>query len=117
MASKTRSIKLPADLCDVAEDRAKKLGYPSYNAYIKGLIRYDALCQGPHSITLPWASLPLPEQDKIDAKLLKCTQEGVGQRGQLLKRIVQGTDSVKVAASATKASGAKAPPVKEDAEG
>lgn len=94
MASKTRSIKLPADLCDVAEDRAKKLGYPSYNAYIKGLIRYDALCQGPHTITLPWASLPLAEQDKIDAKLLKCTHAGVGQRGQLLKRIVQGTDSV-----------------------
>lgn len=90
MASSTRSLKLPPDLLDVAEKRAKGLGYPSWSAYVKGLIRYDALCQGPHSITLPWANLPLVEQDKVDAKLLKLTQEGVGVRGQLLKRILQG---------------------------
>ncbi|TDU64344.1 hypothetical protein EI77_04232 [Prosthecobacter fusiformis] len=90
MASSTRSLKLPPDLLDVAEKRAKILGYPSWSAYVKGLIRYDALCQGPHSITLPWANLPLMEQDKVDAKLLKLTQDGVGVRGQLLKRILQG---------------------------
>ena len=90
MASSTRSLKLPPDLLDVAEKRAKNLGYPSWSAYVKGLIRYDALCQGPHTITLPWANLPLVEQDKVDAKLLKLTLEGVGVRGQLLKRILQG---------------------------
>jgi len=94
MASSVRSLKLPPDLLDVAEKRAIALGYPSWSAYVKGLIRYDALCQGPHSITLPWANLPLPEQDKIDAKLLKLTQDGVGVRGQLLKRILQGEDKL-----------------------
>lgn len=90
-APTTRSTKLPPDLAAVAEERAKALGYPSWNAYIKGLIRYDALCQGPHTMTLPWAALPLVKQDEIDAKLLALTQQGVGERGQLLKRILDGT--------------------------
>ncbi|MBB5039857.1 hypothetical protein [Prosthecobacter dejongeii] len=94
MASSTRSLKLPPDLLDVAEKRASMLGYPSWSAYVKGLIRYDALCQGPHSITLPWANMPLVEQDRVDAKLLKLTQDGVGVRGQLLKRILQGQDKL-----------------------
>ena len=94
MASSTRSLKLPPDLLDVAEKRARLLGYPSWSAYVKGLIRYDALCQGPHSITLPWANLPLVEQDRVDAKLLKLTESGVGVRGQLLKRILQGADKL-----------------------
>lgn len=100
MASSIRSLKLPPDLLDVAEKRAKNLGYPSWSAYVKGLIRYDALCQGPHTITLPWANLPLVEQDKVDAKLLKLTLEGVGVRGQLLKRILQG--EAKLTAQAAK---------------
>ena len=94
MASTTRSTKLPPDLAAVAEARAAALGYPSWNAYIKGLIRYDALVQGPHTITLPWAALPLAKQDSIDAKLLENTQRGIGERGQLLKRIIDGTASL-----------------------
>ena len=94
MASKVQSTKLPPDLAEVAEMRAKATGYPSWNAYIKGLIRYDALTQGPHTMTLPWASLPLTEQDKIDAKLLSYTKAGIGERGQLLKRIIDGTASI-----------------------
>lgn len=94
MASITRSTKLPGNLAEVAEVRAKALGYPSWNAYIKGLIRYDALCQGEHTMTLPWASLPLDEQDKIDNKLLQYTQQGIGQRGQLLKRIIDGSATI-----------------------
>ncbi|MBK8093052.1 MAG: hypothetical protein IPK32_13955 [Verrucomicrobiaceae bacterium] len=94
MASKIRSTKLPPDLAEVAEIRAKALGYPSWNAYIKGLIRYDALVQGEHSMTKPWASLPLDAQDRIDAKLLNYSRCGIGERGQLLKRIIEGTASV-----------------------
>ena len=89
MASQTRSTKLPPDLAEVAELRAKALGYPSWNAYIKGLIRYDALVQGPHTMTQPWAALPLDQQDAIDAKLLRQTKAGVGERGQLLTRILE----------------------------
>lgn len=89
MASQTRSIKIPGDLAQAAELRAKQLGYPSWGAYVKGLMRYDMLVQGKHDITLPIAGLPLPEQDKVDAKLLAATQKGVGERGMLLKRIME----------------------------
>lgn len=87
----SRSLKLSPDLDDAIERRAKTLGYPSLSAYLKGLARYDLLCQGPHTMTQPWASLPLVEQDKIDAKLCDLSKKGVGERGQLLKRIVEGT--------------------------
>ncbi len=90
MASKPRSVKLSPDLATVADHRAKALGYPSWGAYVKGLIRYDALVQGPHQISLPWAQLPLNEQDKIDAELVEMCQDGVGKRGQYLKRVIDG---------------------------
>lgn len=95
MASHTRSTKLPASLAEAAELRAKALGYPSWNAYIKGLIRYDLLVQGDHTITLPWARCPLDVQDQVDNKLLALTEKGKGERGQLLKRIMTkaGTNS------------------------
>ena len=92
MASHTRSTKLPACLAEAAELRAKALGYPSWNAYIKGLIRYDLLVQGDHTVTLPWARCALDVQDQIDAKLLTLTEKGKGERGQLLKRILKRVD-------------------------
>ncbi len=92
MASHTRSTKLPACLAEAAELRAKALGYPSWNAYIKGLIRYDLLVQGEHTVTLPWATCALDVQDQIDAKLLTLTEKGKGERGQLLTRIVKKFD-------------------------
>ena len=88
MASQNRSLKLTADLAEVAELRAKQLGYPSWNAYVKGLIRYDAMVQGKHDITVPIATLSLTDQDTIDAKLLDNTKRGVGERGQFLKRLL-----------------------------
>lgn len=89
MASHTRSTKLPACLAEAAELRAKALGYPSWNAYIKGLIRYDLLVQGDHTVTLPWAKCALEVQDQIDAKLLSLTEKGKGERGQFLKRVLK----------------------------
>lgn len=88
MASASRSLKLPPDLAEVAELRAKQLGYPSWNAYVKGLIRYDAMVQGSHDVTLPLSRLSPVEQDKIDARLLDNTKRGVGERGQFLKRLL-----------------------------
>jgi hypothetical protein len=84
-----KSLKLPPDLEEVAELRAKQLGYPSWSAYVKGLIRYDAMVQGTHDVTLPIAAMSPAEQDKMDAKLLNNTKEGVGQRGQFLKRLLK----------------------------
>ena len=89
MSSKTRSTKLPFDLADAAEMRAKQLGYPSWNAYIKGLIRYDLMVQGEHSVTLPVARMRPEEQDKIDAELLERTREGKGVRGQWLEHAIR----------------------------
>ena len=88
MASSPISLKLPPDLAETAKLRAKQLRYPSVNAYLKGLIRYDALVQGEPQITLPIAALPGVEQDKMDAKLLENTKRGVGERGQFLKRLL-----------------------------
>lgn len=96
MSSQTRSTRLPNDLAAIAELRAKQLGYPSWNAYVKGLIRYDAMVQGKHDLTLPMAGLSLEDQDKIDARLLRNTQKGVGERGQFLKHLMS-----KVASSET----------------
>lgn len=84
----THTIKTSPDLDAAVKARAKALGYSSVSAYYKGLARYDMLVQGPHTMTLPWAALPLAEQDEIDAKVLRLTQSGVGERGQLLRRIM-----------------------------
>lgn len=89
MPSRTRSTKLPPDLAEIADLRSRQLGYPSWNAYIKALIRYDALVQGPHQITLPWAQMRLEDQDRVDAELLDITRRGVGQRGQFLARLLE----------------------------
>ena len=96
MPSKTRSTKLPHDLADAAEMRSQQLGYPSWNAYIKGLIRYDLMVQGGHSVTLPIGRMRPEEQDKIDTELFERTREGKGIRGQWLEnaiRRIAGTSS------------------------
>lgn len=89
MASHSRSTKLPADLAEAAELRARALGYVSWNAYIKALIRYDLMVQGEHTITLPISHLRPEEQDGVDAKLLELTRAGKGERGQLLAKIIE----------------------------
>ena len=94
MASSPHSLKLPPDLAEVGKLRAQQLGYPSWGAYIKGLIRYDAMVQGEHSITQPLASLPAAEQDQLDAKLLANTKRGVGERGQFLARLIEKSRKV-----------------------
>jgi len=90
MPSPTRTLRLPPDLADAAEIRAQALGYPNWTAYVKGLIRYDLLVQGEHTLTRPWADLPLTQQDKIDANLLSLTRRGKGERGQFLKHLLEG---------------------------
>lgn len=89
MASQARSCKLPPDLAEVAELRARALGYQSWNAYVCGLIRYDAMVQGAHAVTLPISHMRAEDRDAVDASLLSATREGIGQRGQLLSRILE----------------------------
>jgi len=90
MATSPHSLKLTPDLAEISKLRAQQLGYPSWGAYIKGLIRYDAMVQGEHAITQPFATIPAAEQDLMDAKLLANTKRGVGQRGEYLKRLLEG---------------------------
>ena len=89
MPSKSHTVKLPPDLHEVLRLRAEILGYQTPSAYLHGLIRYDALVQGPHSVTLPMSHLRDVERDDIDAQLLAITKLGVGQRGQLLSRLLE----------------------------
>lgn len=96
MTSPTKSVRLAPDLAAAVELRRKALGYKDLTAYIIGLIRYDLLVQGDHTLTLPYSQLPIDEQDKINAKLLGLTKKGKGERGQLLaniiKRMNEGSD-------------------------
>jgi hypothetical protein len=98
MATRTRSYRFTEDLMQVAELRAKALGYPDGNALVRGLLRYDAYCQGEHPLTTQWAKLSPAEQDKIDEKCLELTKRGKGERGcywkHLLDKLKDGGKSV-----------------------
>jgi hypothetical protein len=89
MSSQTRSTRLPFDLAEAAELRSRHLGYPSWNAYVKALIRYDLMVQGEHSVTLPISRMRPEEQDRIDAELLARAKEGKGVRGQWLEHAIR----------------------------
>lgn len=89
MASITRTVKVSPDLDEAIRIRAAALGYTSDAAYIKGLMRYDMMVQGEHSLTRPYSHLRLEEQDKIDAKVLSLTREGVGVRGRWLEATIE----------------------------
>lgn len=89
MAATARSCKLPPDLAEAAEIRARALGYRSWNAYVCSLIRYDLMVQGTHPVTLPISNMRDEDRDAVDASLLEATKTGTGQRGQLLTRILE----------------------------
>lgn len=80
MASQLRSLKMTYVLVQIAELRATELGYPSWAAYVKGLIRHDATCQARHGITVPWAALALAVQDKLDTLILSRLQRKKGMK-------------------------------------
>ncbi|SKB07915.1 hypothetical protein SAMN02745166_04813 [Prosthecobacter debontii] len=69
-ASRTKSFRFSHALADAIELRAKQLGYASGTDLIKGIARYDVLCQSSHGVTKEWAKLSPEEQDLLDGKLL-----------------------------------------------
>lgn len=91
MRSQNRSIRLPNPLIEAGERRAQELGYPSFNAYMAGLIRYDLMVRGAHHVTLPIARMRLEDQDKIDDRLLEIEQSGQGERGVFLEHLIERT--------------------------
>ncbi len=48
MSAKPERITLPARIWQIVDLRWNELGYPSFSAYVTGLIRYDLLVSGPH---------------------------------------------------------------------
>lgn len=89
MAATSRSTKLSPALADASQLRARQLGYPSWNAYVKALIRYDLMIQGDHTVTRPICHMRLEDQDKIDGELLGLTNAGKGVRGQWLEAAIR----------------------------
>ncbi|HYF35047.1 MAG TPA: hypothetical protein VD994_07125 [Prosthecobacter sp.] len=79
-ASRTKSYRFSHALAEAFELRAKLLGYKNGTDMIKGLGRYDCLCQSAHGVTKEWANLTLEEQDLLDAKLLNRVKEGRGMK-------------------------------------
>jgi hypothetical protein len=88
MRSRTRSVKLPVPLIDAGERRSESLGYPSFNSYVAGLIRYDLMCRGPHLVTMPIAKMKLSDQDGIDDELLRIEESGEAPRGIFLAHLI-----------------------------
>jgi hypothetical protein len=103
MAAITRSTKFSPALSEASELRARNLGYPSWNAYIKALVRYDLMIQGEHTVTRPISHLRPIQQDSVDGELLGLTRAGTGVRGQWLEhaiaRIVSSEQSASIAKS------------------
>lgn len=51
LSKKEERISFPAMIWPLVDRRWRELGYPSFSAYITGLIRYDLMVGGPHMFT------------------------------------------------------------------
>lgn len=89
MRSKNITVRTPHRLLDALTSRAEALGYETLTAYFLGLARYDLMVQGEHVLTEPWSHLSLSKQDAIDERLAALTEQGKGERGQLLARLIE----------------------------
>lgn len=98
MTSQVRSLKIPVDLAEAAEVRARELGYPSWGAFVKGLMRYDLMVLKPHSTTVEISKMPHAKQDAVDARLLQNLKEGKSEKGSYLERLLEKVkDPAKIA--------------------
>ncbi len=86
--SENRTLRLPDDLSEAAAIRAAQLGYKTWTAYVLGLIRYDMMVQGEHTVTLPLSHARPAEMDRLDADLLERCKTGRGVRGQWLEKAI-----------------------------
>lgn len=84
-----KSLHLPEVLGEAMELRWKQLEYPSLNAYLKGLIAYDCLVQGDHTITRELADAAPHVQDRLHQKALECCQDGSRERGSFLRHLIR----------------------------
>ncbi|MBA3352076.1 MAG: hypothetical protein H0U23_06565 [Blastocatellia bacterium] len=79
-------VTFPFDIWRLADVRWQDLGYPSFSAYVTGLIRYDLLVSGPHSSTTADPRSKL--QRKLTRKTLAAHRRG-GRRKILLDHLIE----------------------------
>ena len=97
--SAKRSLTVPHPVRDALQTQIEDgtLNYPSENAAIIGLIRYQLICGKAHPLTEPIARMHPDEQDVIDDFLLAITEAGLNLKGQflenLVKQVTAGEDS------------------------
>jgi hypothetical protein len=79
-------VTFPFDIWRLVDVRWQELGYPSFSAYVTGLIRYDLLVGGPHSTTTADPRSKL--QRKLTRKTLAARRKG-GRRKTLLDHLIE----------------------------
>ena len=89
LSATPRRITFPLEIWRLADARCKNLGYPSFSAYITGLIRYDLLVGGPHKFTTADCRSKL--QRKLTRKTLAARRKG-SRRKILLDHLIERTE-------------------------
>jgi hypothetical protein len=79
-------VTFPFDIWRLVDVRWQELGYPSFSAYVTGLIRYDLLVGGPHSTITADPRSKL--QRKLTRKTLAARRKG-GRRKILLDHLIE----------------------------
>jgi len=79
-------VTFPFDIWRLVDVRWQELGYPSFSAYVTGLIRYDLLVGGPHSTTTADPRSKL--QRKLTRRTLAARRKG-GRRKILLDHLIE----------------------------
>lgn len=79
-------VTFPFDIWRIVDVRWQELGYPSFSAYVTGLIRYDLLVGGPHSTKTADPRSKL--QRKLTRKTLAARRKG-GRRKILLDHLIE----------------------------
>jgi hypothetical protein len=79
-------VTFPFDIWRLVDVRWSDLGYPSFSAYITGLIRYDLLVSGPHSSITGDCRSKL--QRKLTRKTLAARRKG-SRRKILLDHLIE----------------------------
>jgi hypothetical protein len=89
LSATAERISFPLEIWRLADVRWKTLGYPSFSAYITGLIRYDLLVGGPHKFTT--ADCRSKVQRKLTRKTLAARRKK-SRRKILLDHLIERTE-------------------------
>ena len=93
--SAKKSVAIPHPNLDGLKEQQKRrlFRYPSDNALIVGLIRYQLIIGKSHPITEEIARMHPEDQDTIDDFLLELNKRGLSLGGSFLEHVVERTVS------------------------